>query len=389
MRPRLFVTPRRHGCRAIGVNVPGEQPVMRASARSRLRQSRHPFWPNDGLVRGQNATELPQQKEKKKQEKIVAKAQEKTAQRANLEIRGNHAFDDKTLRSQLKEQIATIEQYGLTTARGDDAAFFLELYYKKHGYAKVHVSYALVGGNGLRLDIAEGPLVHLGQINFVGVGQLPKEKVFEYAVRPTQERFSKTQALLPFVTADVEEGADLVRRFYASEGFIDCTVEKPVYDYVRPDQVDARIVVHEGQRYFFGETIFIGPTIYGGEALRGQMLDLIGRPYTEARLADIPRRLQSYYKTRGYFAVKVDAIGEPTLALHGRVPVRVTIEPGPVYRFDGVTVRGTRAIAPELSGETVPKIPRPALQSGSARQKVPRADADEPVQHPPDQADAD
>ena len=300
------------------------------------------------LARGQNATELPQQKEKKKQEKIVAKAQEKTAQRANLEIRGNQAFDDKTLRSQLKEQIATIEQYGLTTARGDDAAFFLELYYKKHGYAKVHVSYTLVGGNGLRLDITEGPLVHLGQVLFTGVSQLPKEKVFEYAVRPTQERFSKTTALLPFVTGDVEEGADLVRRFYASEGFIDCTVEKPIYDYVRPDQVDVRIVVREGQRYFFGNTIFVGPTIYDSETLRGQMLDLIGRPYTEGRLADIPRRLQSYYKTRGYFAVKVDAIGEPTLALHGRVPVRITIEPGPVYYFDGVTVAGTQQLHPSF-----------------------------------------
>src|SRR5712671_5470391 len=59
------------------------------------------------LLLAQNAIELPQQKEKKKQEKVVAKAQEKIAQRANLEIRGNQAFDDKTLRSQLKEQIAT------------------------------------------------------------------------------------------------------------------------------------------------------------------------------------------------------------------------------------------------------------------------------------------
>ena len=74
-------------------------------------------------------------------------------------------------------------------------------------------------------------------------------------------------------------------------------------------------MVHEGQQYFFGNIQFIGPTIYGGEALRGQMLDLLRQPYTEARLADIPRRLQAYYKTRGYYAVKVDAIGEPTLAL--------------------------------------------------------------------------
>ena len=304
------------------------------------------FGLTNSILLGQDAIELPQQQEKKKQEKVVAKEQEKVAQAANLEIRGNQAFTDKTLRSQLKEQIATIEQFGLTTARGDDAAFFLELYYKKHGYAEVKVSYALEGGNRLRLDVAEGPLVHLGRIIFVGAGQLPERKLLEYAVGPTQERFSKAQSPLPFVSTDIEEGADLVRRFYDSEGFIDCTIEKPTYDYTQPNLVDVRLVVHEGQQYFFGNINFAGPTIYGGEALRGQMLDLLGRPYTEARLADIPRRLQSYYKTRGYFAVKVDAIAEPTLATHGRVPVQVTIEPGAVYHFDGATVNGTKQLRP-------------------------------------------
>ncbi|MGH9695448.1 MAG: BamA/TamA family outer membrane protein, partial [Bryobacteraceae bacterium] len=80
--------------------------------------------------------------------------------------------------------------------------------------------------------------------------------------------------------------------------------------------------------------------------MRGQILDLLRLPYTEARLADIPRRLQSYYKTRGYYAVKVDAIGDPTLALQSHVPVRVTVEPGPIYYYDGVTVSGTRQLRP-------------------------------------------
>ena len=107
-----------------------------------------------------------------------------------------------------------------------------------------------------------------------------------------------------------------------------------------------QIVIHEGQKYFFGNINFVGPTIYGGEALRGQILDLLRLPYTEGRLADIPRRLQAYYKTRGYFAVKVDAVGEPNLAINGHVPVRVTVDPGQVYYFDGVTVKGTRKLRP-------------------------------------------
>jgi outer membrane protein assembly factor BamA len=42
----------------------------------------------------------------------------------------------------------------------------------------------------------------------------------------------------------------------------------------------------------------------------------------------------------------VDATGDPSLALGDRVPIRVTIEPGQVYHFDGVTVTGTRQLHP-------------------------------------------
>ena len=80
-----------------------------------------------------------------------------------MEIRGNTAFDEKELRSQLKEQLTFIAEQGLTSARADDAAFFLELFYKKHGYAKVNVSYTIESGNRFRLEITEGPLVHLGE----------------------------------------------------------------------------------------------------------------------------------------------------------------------------------------------------------------------------------
>ncbi len=295
---------------------------------------------------GQEAVKLPQQEQRQRAERATAKEQEEIAQHANVEIRGNTAFTDKELRSQLKEQITFIARNGLTTARADDAAFFLELFYKKRGYARVNVSYAVEPGNRLRLDVAEGPLVHLGQILFIGNRQISSDKLFEYAVGPTRERVSKAQALLPFVANDLEEGASLVQRYYISEGFAECSVEPPAYDYVQPDLVTARVIVDEGQQYFFGDINFVGSTIYGPEALQGQMLDLLKLPFTEARLADIPRRLQAYFKTRGYYAVKVDAVGDPTLARDGHVPVRITIDPGQVYYFDGINVTGTRQLRP-------------------------------------------
>jgi len=301
-----------------------------------------------GTALGQTAVPVPKVEEKDRAQRKVEKQQEKKAQRTSvIEFRGQSAFDEKILRSQLKEQITTVDQYGLTAARGDDAAFFLELFYRKQGYSKVSVRYTIEAGDRLRLDINEGPLVTLGLVTFVGNQHQPHETLFDYAVGPTRERYSSMQKKLPFVAADIEEGADLVHRLYISQGFLDAKVDPPIYHYAEDgSRVDATFPITEGRQYFVGQLTFSGDTIYGGEALSGQMLDLIEQPYTESRVSDIPRRMQSYFRTRGYYDVKVDAIGNPGAALNGHVPVQVSINPGPLYHFDGVTVKGLNRLRP-------------------------------------------
>ena len=313
-------------------------------------------------VAAQSAVDVPRPEEKQKAQQAVAKQQEKRAQQASvIEFRGQQAFDEKTLRSQLKEEITTIDDYGLSPARADDVAFFLEVFYRKHGYAKVNVHYAIESQNRLRLDITEGPLMTLGKVIFEGNAKEPTDKLFEYAVGPTRERYSKLQKNLPFVTADMEEGANLVHRLYVAEGFLNAVVDPPRYVYHdQSNQVDVIIPIHEGEQYFFGRVSFTGQTVYDAETLRGQMLDLLQQPYTDARIADIPRRLQAYFKSRGYYDVKVEATGAPEEAANGRVPVQIAIAAGPVYHFDGVRVSGLSRLRPsyvikrfnKLSGKT-------------------------------------
>jgi outer membrane protein insertion porin family len=298
-------------------------------------------------VGAQHATDVARE-QKDKAQRQAAKQQEKKAQRTNVvEFQGAHAFSEKDLRSQLKEQLATIDEYGLTSARADDAAFFLELIYRKHGYAKVNVHYVIESPNRLRLEINEGPLMTLGTVAFAGNMHEPSEKLFEFAVGPTRERYSKLQKKLPFVTSDVEEGAELVHRLYIAEGFLNAAVDKPRYTYHDEiNQVDVLIPIHEGSQYFFGDVSFTGKAIYDPATLRGQIQDLLQQPYTDARVADIPRRLQSYYKARGYYDVKVEATGSPTSARGGRVPLQVAISPGPVYHFGDVAVSGLTRLHP-------------------------------------------
>src|SRR6267143_2316500 len=313
-------------------------------------------------VAAQSAVDVARPEQRQKERRAVEKVQEKRAKQANIiEFRGEQAFNEKDLRSALKEEITTIEDFGLSPARADDLAFFLEVFYRKHGYAKVDVRYVIESGDRLRLEINEGPLMTLGNVIFDGNAKEPADKLFEYAVGPTRERYSKLQRNLPFVAADIQEGADLVHRFYVAEGFVDAVIDPPRYTYrEQSNQVDATIPIHEGKQYFFGDVSFTGRAIYDAETLRGQMLDLLQQPYTDARVADIPRRLQTYFKTRGYYNVKVEATGAPEEAVNGRVPVEIAVAAGPLYHFDGVMVSGLDRLHPSfvtrrftrLSGKT-------------------------------------
>jgi outer membrane protein assembly complex protein YaeT len=308
----------------------------------------------------QTAVDVPRAEEKQKQQQAVAKEQEKKAQATTaVEFSGQQVFKEKDLRSAVKEQLSTIDRYGLTPARADDLAFFVEVFYRKHGYTKVTVKYKIVGRDQLQLTINEGALMSLGTITFEGNQSEPTEKLFDFVVGPTRERYSKLQKKLPFVSADVQEGVGLVQRLYIAEGFLDAKVDEPRYTFrEEANRVDVTIPIHEGRRYAFGEVKFRGETIYGEDALRGQIEDLLNQPFTDARVADIPRRLQAFYRTRGYYEVKVEATpADPTAAVNGHIPVEVAVSPGQLYHFSGeVFVNGLTRLRPGFVSKRFTKL---------------------------------
>src|SRR6476620_8241897 len=233
-------------------------------------------------VAAQSAVDVVRPEEQQKARRAVVKEQEKRARRASIiEFRGEQAFKEKDLRVALKEEITTVEDFGLSPARADDMAFFLEVFYRKHGYAKVNVHYVIESGDRLRLEISEGPRFMLRTAVFDGNAREPADKLFEYMVGPTRERYSHLEKNLPFVAADMEEGMHLVQRFYVAEGFLDVVVDPPRYKFhEQSTEVDVVVPVHEGRQYFFGGISFSGRAVYGAEALRGQISDLLQRPYT-------------------------------------------------------------------------------------------------------------
>src|SRR5438093_12873006 len=180
-------------------------------------------------VAAQSAVDVARPEDLQKTRRAVVKEQEKRAKHASIiEFRGQQAFADKELRSALKEEITTIEDFGLNPARADDLAFFLEVFYRKHGYAKVNVHYVIESSERVRLDVTEGPRFMLREVVFHGNAHEPADRLFEYMVGPNRERYSRLENRLPLVAAVLAERTRLVKRCYKAEYFMD-----DVYDQLR------------------------------------------------------------------------------------------------------------------------------------------------------------
>jgi outer membrane protein insertion porin family len=268
-----------------------------------------------------------------------------------IEFAGTSAFNHRQLREGIARQIQTIEEYGLDDANVYDAVFFLESFYRKHGYSQVEVTSSVLGPWRLRLTVDEGLLTRVGAITFIGNKAYDNATLTNYLLGPTRERYPRIRqdTRLPFIESDIYSGVDLIRRLYGAEGYLDAQVDPPEFT-LNAEKTSAAISlrIKEGIRYTFGDIRFEGPTVFSREELLTEILEETKNIYTEGRLAAAQRKLEDFYKKRGYFTVRIDASGDPGASVEGRVPAVFQIEPGPLYRFDGVTVSGTEGVKPSF-----------------------------------------
>jgi outer membrane protein insertion porin family len=274
------------------------------------------------------------------------------AGRVALEITGNTRFREPELREALAEQLKAIDEQGLTAAQADDTAFFLGVFYRKHGYSQVEVKWEIRGRDRLHLTVVEGPETQLAEIRFEGVAGLPEATLRDYIIGTTRERFPRMKGNLPFVESDLQTGVERIRGLYRSEGYLHAEVQEPEIT-LSPDRKTAAVLVRvtEGTQYRFGRIDVTGDVVFfPNTELLKQLEPFSRKPYTPQQVTNMQRSVVYYYKSRGYFKVDVQVSADPANAVEGWVPVTFAVNSGSVYRFDGVSVTGLD----RLSGKFLP-----------------------------------
>jgi outer membrane protein assembly factor BamA len=292
-----------------------------------------------------------------------------------IDITGNTSFTDEQLYAAIGEQLREIHESGITPARADDVAFYIGAFYRRNGFASVSTDYE-IRGRRLVVRVREGPRSLVERITFIGNRAFPSSTLDDYMIGDTLANLEKEPERFPYTAAEVAAGADRVRGFYLSQGFLNAKVD---VSNVRLSASGTRAVVtvriDEGQRFTFGEIRFAGETLFPREELLIALGDpesgapaprdrrerrrfaredrFHDRAFSPARADAMRRNLQSFYRARGYFQAEVAMVADPALARDGRVPVTFTAKPHGLFRFAGVTVRNEGA-APRLSPKFLP-----------------------------------
>lgn len=256
---------------------------------------------------------------------------------------GNRSFTEKDLRDAVADPLQQIRSEGLSLPLADDTAYYVGLFYRRHGYPVVDVKYKISdNGQSLDLYINEGPYYDLGDIYFKGDHTFPPDVLKDYMIGTTRARVSQFQKNLPYVEADLVTGTSLVQGYYISQGFPKVQIVKLE---THPDDarhvVDVTVVIVEGPRYFFGPITFKNDPQIPMALFQAKLSALTDRPapYSEAELNNLQRDLVFIYKTAGHFAAVVTV--EPDFSRvkeGGRVPISVHSTPGPIYRFGKIIV---------------------------------------------------
>ena len=261
-------------------------------------------------------------------------------------FRGNEALSETTLRKAAVDELTSFAQQGQRRSDVDDAAFQMELAYRKAGYTLATVDYLIEQVEGkfiVTFIINEGPRVTLRRIEFVGNAAVDAQKLLAFFEGEKKGSLSKGKLL--FIKSDIQAALSQIRDYYIMQGYKDVIVGEPRFSF-SDDKTEATvaITIDEGIRYAIHDILFAGDvTTVAKDSLENLRQELIGKPYFRRRNQFLRSRLEEIYGNLGYPRAAVE-IREQQGGEAGMVVLTAEITGGPRVTISEILIRGNEKI---------------------------------------------
>jgi len=257
-------------------------------------------------------------------------------------FKGNKAISDSELRRTAARELEAFEREGQKISDIDDAAFQMEIAYRKTGHAFARVEYEIKQEGGKKevtFSIFEGPRVIIRKITFSGNHGIKKDSLLPFFEINRTGFFREGE--LFFVRSDVELAVDDIRSYYVTKGYLDAAVEKPELKFSEDqNQVDIAITIQEGVQYRIHRIDLHGDVLSEvKDELDRLRWEMIGQPYFNRQKLILQTRILESYGNHGYPLTVID-IDQQLTTESGQVVLEVSIESGPLVTIAEIEIRG-------------------------------------------------
>lgn len=244
-----------------------------------------------------------------------------------INIVGNQAFDDETLREllQLEDRPGWLfgwfsnDEYSREKLSGDLES--LRSYYLDRGYVNFAITSTQVAISPdkskifVTVNVDEGKRYRIDEIGFAGDLKIAENTARSLITAETGDIYSRSA---------LTESAEALRQKLGAEGFAFATVESVPEVDADSDTVDVTFLVKPGRRAYVRRINFKGNTTTQDEVLRREMTQMEGAPASTDKISQSKQRLERL----GFFR-QVDVETRPVADEPNQVDVTYNVEEQP------------------------------------------------------------
>ncbi|NHF58291.1 BamA/TamA family outer membrane protein [Flavobacteriaceae bacterium TP-CH-4] len=229
---------------------------------------------------------------------------------------------------------------------------FLENKYKKQGYLNAKATIVTAkdtsgtNSENMVINIKKGDRVKIRNFILEGTEQIKDAKLLGAMKKTKEKRFYRFWKKSKFIEEDYENDLDLFVDKYAENGFRDARIVSDSIIKVDENNIDIKLKVEEGNKYYFGDINFVGNTVYPDRALQRALGIKKGDVYNGVELR---KRIQddskpdaedisSLYQNYGYLFSSINPV--EVSAENDTINFEIRIIEGKETFLDHVTVKG-------------------------------------------------
>ena len=229
---------------------------------------------------------------------------------------------------------------------------YLQNKYRDQGYLNAKVNIATVADTSgvnvqnMVIDINRGEKVKIRNIVFEGNDKLSDKRLAKSLKKTKKKKFYRFWKKSKYIPEDYEGDLTNLMDTYAERGYRDARIISDTITKVDDNNIELRIKLEEGDKYYFGDIDFVGNTVYSDRQL-AQILgikkgDTYNGVLLKERVADESKPdaidLTNAYQNHGYLFSRINPV--EVSAVNDTIDFEIRIIEGKETFLDHVTVRG-------------------------------------------------